>query len=269
MKGKSVIITGAGRGIGKAAALMFAEAGARLTLAARSEAELHNVAAEANRLGGDAIAVATDISDPAAVENLYNNALEKFDRVDILVNNAGMLEPFGMTEETDISRWQQCIMVNLFGYYLCCRAVLPEMRRRGNGRIISVSSGVAVKNIAGLGAYNASKAAVERFCGTLAEEVKNSDIEITLLRPGKVATQMQVDIRATPERKLPAVAKWHQAYQDGELLDPRVPAAAIFWMAGDFGGNRNGETFVVTEQDFQRRVAGDLGITLPGIDVRD
>ena len=259
------IVTGAGRGIGRATALALAQAGAAVVLAARSEDEITGVADEIKHEGGQTLAVPTDVSDAGQVDYLLVLALRAFGRVDILVNNASLFHPAGKVWESSPTAWQEAIAVNVIGPYLCARAVLPHMLERGSGRIINLSSGMAARNVASTSAYSASKAAVERFSGILALEVEGRGIVVVILRPGVVDTSMQAELRQTPRHLLPAVDRWQALHDQGNLRPPAEPAEAILWLSSPFANDCNGQCFNLDDSDFRKRFAADLGRTLlPG-----
>ena len=260
LEGQVAIITGAGRGIGRATALALAKAGAAVVLAARSEAELASVNDEIRQDGnGRALAIPTDVSDMHRVDYLLVLTLRAFGRVDILVNNAAVAHPVGKVWETSPTAWQRLIAINVTGPYLCTRAVLPHMLERGSGRIINVSSGVAAANHPGTSAYNASKAALERFSGTLAAEVASSGIVVTVFRPGFVDTAMQTELRQTPAHIFPRAAEFQARLDQGLLRSPIEPARGILWLASHFAKNANGQLFNMNDDAFQQRIEADLG----------
>ena len=260
LRNQVAIVTGAGRGIGRAAAHSLANAGAAVVVVARSEDEITGVADEIKLNGGQALAIATDVSEAAQVDHLLVLTLRAFGRVDILVNNAAVVEPVGKAWEVSPAAWQQLMQINVIGPYLCARAVLPHMLDRGSGRIINVSSGAAAHNIKGLSAYNASKAALERFSGTLAAEVSGSGVAVTVLRPGVADTPMQTTLRTSPGRRLPQVAAWEALHTNGQLRPPSEPAQAILWLAGPAAQDTNGQIFSIDDEPFRQQLAADLGL---------
>jgi NAD(P)-dependent dehydrogenase (short-subunit alcohol dehydrogenase family) len=260
LKNQTAIITGAGRGIGRATALALAEAGAAVVLVARSADEVNSVADEIkfNGASGQALAIPTDISDPAEVDHLLVLTLRAFGQIDILVNNAAMINPIGKVWETSPLAWQKLIATNLLGPYFCARAVLPHMLERGSGRIINISSAAADINLEGTSAYNASKAALERFSGTLAAEVDGTGVVVTTFRPGTVDTGMQAEMRQTPAQFLPKTELFQSFFDKGQLRSPDEIAQAVLWLASRFSVDTNGQRFDIEDKAFRQRVTSDL-----------
>jgi short-subunit dehydrogenase len=182
--GKTVIITGASSGIGAAAARAFADAGARVVLAARSAARLEAVARE---LRGPTLAVPTDVADRAAVDALVERTVAEFGGVDIVVNNAGvgLAAPVAEIAAADFER---ALAVDLFGPLAMTQAALPHMRRRGRGQLIYISSVVGLRSLPYLGGYAAAKAALDRLTEALRVELRGSGVVVTLVRPGTTRT---------------------------------------------------------------------------------
>lgn len=181
-----VIITGASEGIGAATARVFAAAGARLVLAARSRAPLERLAATLP----EALAVPTDVSDPAQCRALVAAARDHFGRVDLLINNAGV-GLVGPTAELSTADLERVMAVNLFGPLWLMQAVVPQMRAQGRGQIINVSSVLAEQPLPYLGGYAASKAALERLSEALRMELRGAGVTVTVVRPGSTRTDFR------------------------------------------------------------------------------
>jgi 3-oxoacyl-[acyl-carrier protein] reductase len=189
------LITGAGRGIGRAIALAYAHEGATLALAARTLGELEDTAQAVQTLGATACIVRADVSDPTQVDDMVRHTVERFATIDILVNNAGIAGPVGPLQDNDVAAWVRTIQVNLIGTYLCCRAVLPIMCRQRRGKIINLSGAGATTAWRHLSAYGTSKVAVVRLTETLALELEGTNIQVNALGPGSIHTQMWEELR--------------------------------------------------------------------------
>ena len=190
LNGQVAVITGAGRGIGRAIALAYAREGAKLAMAARSESELQEVVSAALEQGAEAIAVPTDVTNPDDTEWLARRAVERFGRIDVLVNNAGISGPIGPLQDNDIADWVSTISVNLTGTFLVCRAVIPAMLAQSGGKIINLSGAGATNAWSNMSAYCSSKAAVVRLTEVLAQELADKGITVNALGPGSVHTSM-------------------------------------------------------------------------------
>lgn len=190
LQGKVAIITGAGRGLGKAISKAFAHEGAWLVLGARTLQEVEATAAALHSAGVVALPVQVDVSDPGQVDKLVASAMREFGQVDILVNNAGVYPPFGPLMTNDPEAWLYTLKVNLYGTFLCCRAVLPHMMERRWGRIINLSGGGATSSLPNFTAYACSKTGVVRLTEILADEVKPYNIQVNSIAPGPLNTRM-------------------------------------------------------------------------------
>lgn len=185
---KTVIVTGASRGIGRALACAFGSAGANVVCCARSAGSLRKTASMVEDRGGGALAVPTDVTDATDVEKMVSSALDEYGRVDILFNNAGSFSSIGAVWESDPGKWWTDVTVNLYGAFLCCRAVLPHMMERNNGIIINMNGG---RPTGGTG-YAAGKAGLMELSRVLVEELKavDSDVIVFTAGPGLVDTEM-------------------------------------------------------------------------------
>lgn len=192
IQGRIAIITGAGRGIGRATALRFAREGARVVLFSRSPAHLDEIAAEIARAGFPVLTIAGDVSSEEDVHALFQQAMQAHGRVDILVNCAGIVasQPF---LEMDVSTWDRVIAVNLRGTFLCCHEAFRIMAAQHSGVIVNLSSLSGIKGVEkfpGLSAYNVSKAGVAGLTEILAVEGKPYNIRVCAVSPGAVDTEM-------------------------------------------------------------------------------
>jgi len=225
-----VIVTGASRGLGAAVARWLAKSGAAVTLVARSEEKLLEVAADVRRLGGSSLVVKADVSDFHACRTAVETTRDHFGRIDALVNNAGIVQPLSPIADTHPDDWRHNIEVNLFGSFYLVRAAIFDLRRH-NGRIVNVSSGAANIALETASAYCAGKAALNHFTRVLAAEEKG--VTALTVRPGVVDTDMQAVLRNENDNAMPSdqVAYYRQLNERGELEPPEIPARAIAWLA--------------------------------------
>jgi len=196
LKGKNAIITGAGKGIGKAIAIALAQEGVNVGLLARTTADLENLAQELSALGVQTAVAAVDVSDRNAVNDAVSLVKATLGPIDILINNAGIAS-FGSFMELDPERWEQIVKVNLFGPYYVTRAVLPEMIERKSGEVINVSSTAGKNGSAAASAYSASKFGLIGLSESLMQEVRKHNIRVTTLLPSTVASDLAYDLKLT------------------------------------------------------------------------
>ena len=195
LKEQVAIVTGAGRGIGRATALALAQEGASVVLAARSVGEIESVAAEIRQRcaagGADRVlAIACDVTSEREVAAMTTDALNAYGRIDVLVNNAGYSKQCPIAD-LSVEELRRALEVNLVGTFLCCQAVLPTMKRLGSGRIINVVSGAGKRGSLRRGAYAAAKFGVIGFSQCLQLEVKADGISVCCVCPGPVDTLMR------------------------------------------------------------------------------
>ena len=184
---KVVVVTGAGRGIGREIALTCAQEGGSVALAARSVEALREVAGQIESAGGEALVVETDVCDHDAVAMLANQVLSRWGRVDVLVNNSGIGGPSAPLWEVRPEDWEETFAVNVTGVYLCCQAVLPSMIERRSGSIVNIGSITGKRPLLNRTPYAASKAALIGLTRTLAVETGPHQIRVNLVSPGFVA----------------------------------------------------------------------------------
>ena len=183
------VVTGAGSGLGKATALAFAAEGAAVVLVGRRKDKIAETAKLIQETGGKSLVISGDVSREADVANIVKETVASLGRIDILVNNAAVVE-IGQTIETSLSDWNEQLAVNLTGPFLLTKACLPIMRKQHYGRIINITSGLAVNGAGGYAAYGASKAGLESLTRTVAEEESNYGILTNLYNPGTVRSEM-------------------------------------------------------------------------------
>ena len=206
LKNKNALITGAGKGIGKAIALALAKEGVNVILIARTQEEIDNVAAKARALRVKAIAITADVTDINSVNKAAEKAIAEFGTIDILINNAG-IAAFGKFLDLEPTDWERIIQVNLMGTYYMTRAVFPNMIERQSGDIINISSTAGLAGNALTSAYSASKFAVLGLTDSLMQEMRKHNVRVTALTPSTVATDMAKDLKLTdgdPEKVMQA-----------------------------------------------------------------
>jgi 3-oxoacyl-[acyl-carrier protein] reductase len=206
LKNKNALITGAGKGIGKAIALALAKEGVNVILVSRTLADVEQLAIETNNLGVKSLALSADVSDINSINNTVEKALAEFTHIDILINNAGTGK-FGNFLELEPEEWENIIKVNLMGTYYTTRAVVANMIERKTGEIINISSTAGLNGNALTSAYSASKFAVLGLTDSLMHEMRKHNIRVTALTPSTVATDLAIDLKLTdgnPEKVMQA-----------------------------------------------------------------
>ena len=199
LKDKIALITGAGRGIGKAVALDYAREGAKLAICARTGSEIEETARAIEAAGAECLALECDVSQEEPVLKLIGDVEKRFGRIDVLINNAGVMTRPAPITELEIKKWDYTIAVNLRGPFLVTKAVLPIMMRQRSGSIINVSSSIGRSAYANFAAYAASKWGLEGLTQTVAAEVGGRNIRVNSVEPGYVATKLTGYSGSNPE----------------------------------------------------------------------
>ena len=248
LENRVALITGAGRGIGRAIALAYAREGARLALAARTAKDLDETARQVEALGGSAFAIPADVTDQGQVEGMVRQTLDRYSSIDILVNNAGIAGPVGPLQDNDVPDWIRTIRVNLVGPFLCCRAVLPAMVSQNRGRIINMS-GIGGQN---LSAYGAAKVALVYLTEVLSEELEGKDIQVNALSPGSIHTSMwEETLEGAKSVGNADLIDWGERVVSGRGASMERATELAVFLASDACGKLSGRLIQAYSDDFE------------------
>ncbi|MCR9113062.1 MAG: SDR family oxidoreductase [Rhodobacteraceae bacterium] len=242
--GKTVLITGASRGIGAAAARVFAQAGANVVLTARSAEALAGLAAE---IGPKALAMPCDVSRYADVAQAVEAAQSTFGTLDVLIGNAGVIEPISHLDAADPEAWGHVIDINLKGVFHGMRAAMPVMTAQGGGTIITISSGAAHNALEGWSHYCASKAGAAMLTMCADKEGRAAGLRVMGLSPGTVATQMQTEIKASGINPVSQL-DW------SDHIAADWPAKALLWMCSADADPFIGQEISLRDESIRKRV---------------
>jgi len=239
LQGRSVIVTGASRGIGRTIAMTYVQAGAQVVPCARNREALQSLAADCQSFPGEVQYQVADVMRAEDRQKLVDTTLQSFGKIDVLVNNAGLLGPRLPIADYPGGVWEQVIDVNLNAVFHLAKLVLEPMKQQNNGRIINITSGAGLHGSARWGAYAVSKFGVEGLTQVLADELKDSGIEVNAVNPGPTATDMRA--AAYPE-------------EDPETLPSPDDIMDIFlFLASEQGTGNNGVRYEA--QEFSLRAA--------------
>ncbi len=252
LKGEVAIITGGSRGIGRALAVEFAREGARVALAARSQAELEETERQVRAAGGQALVVPTDLAKVEDVDAMVAAARKAFGPVDILVNNAGIAGPTALCEDVKPEDWDYTMAVNVKGPFLCCRAVLREMKQRRKGRIINIGSVSSKRPLVQRTPYTTGKMGLIGFTRTLAAEVGEYGITVNIICPGPVSGPRIESVLAnmakaagkTRDEVAHEMFLQHAALR--RFVDAEDVARLAVFLASEAGRNMTGQDINVT-----------------------
>ena len=240
---KVVLITGASRGIGAAAARAFAAAGAKVALVARSAEQIESLAAE---IGANAIAITCDVASYDDVVSAIAQTEDAFGPLDVFIGNAGILDPISHLSEADPDAWGKTVDVNLKGVFNGMRAAMPGMIERGAGTIITISSGAAHGPVEAWSSYCSSKAGAYMLTRCADKEARDKGLRIMGLSPGTVATDMQRDIKASGINPVSQL-EW------SDHIPAEWPAQALVWMCTPDADEFCGADISLREEDIRKR----------------
>ena len=254
------VVTGAGRGIGKATAIALCRDEWRVALISRSKGELESVAEAIGSRGGEATCHVGDVSDLGAVRGMWAGVCEKWGTPDCLVNNAAVVEPVGAAFETDPLAWARSMEINLTGAFFCAHTALKAMVEQRRGSLLNIVSGMGMRVFPHFSAYSVSKAGLIHLTRVLAEEVRPNGVTVNALDPGLVDTDMQRDLRRLSARAVGEEMRGRlRDFQEKGLLKPpdRIGAWVAAFLGGK-GGQITGEVGTMAEYEERH------GIPIPG-----
>ncbi|MEU0649671.1 SDR family NAD(P)-dependent oxidoreductase [Streptomyces umbrinus] len=245
------IVTGGGRGIGRATALALADAGHAVAVLARSRPQIDETVQLIQRAGGTALAIPVDVADPASVTEAVRVSEQSLGRCDVLVNIAAVNGPIALTGDIEPTAWDELFRINLTGTFLMCQAVLPAMIEAGHGRILNTISGLASRVQPGLAAYSASKAAVAHFSAVLAAEYAEQGISAFAVNPGIVKTALLNELIGLPNADAAqnhVTSRMHSDTVRDMMLQPEESAALYRRIAAGELDDRNGQVVSVYDE---------------------
>jgi NAD(P)-dependent dehydrogenase (short-subunit alcohol dehydrogenase family) len=252
LEGKVAVVSGASRGIGRAIALRFAQAGAKVVVSSRKLEGVQAVADEIEASGGEALALRAHVGRMDDVAALVTQTVETFGRVDVMVNNAGTNPHFGPLLTADEGQMDKTLDVNLIGVFRGCKAVAPLMEEQGGGKIINIASVAGLRPGSGMGIYSISKAGVIMLTQVLAVELGPANIQVNAIAPGVIKTRFSQVLWQTPEFAEPTL----RSLPAGRFGEPEDVAGLALYLASPASDYVTGAVFVV---DGGQSVAATVG----------
>lgn len=270
---RRVVITGAGRGIGRSIAAAFAASGDHVFLVSRSQNELEQLASEIESDGGKASVVQADVGSSTDVERLFDVVSSSVGSVDVLVNSAGVLGAVGFGWEVDSEAWWDSIKINLLGTYLCCSAAMKLMTAQGSGSVINLSGGGATSPMERFSGYGVSKAGVVRLTETLAMEASSYGVRVNAIAPGMVDTGMHDGVLDAGDKSGGQAAKVNLMRAESCGVSPTEAADLAFWLASQDSEPLTGKLISAVHDQWRewdesevRKLAEDSMLTLRRLD---
>ncbi len=240
LKAKTVVVTGGARGLGREFALAFAREGSNVVVCDIDDCSA--VVQEIEELGSKVLGLRVDVTSESDTEVMARSAKERFGSIDVLVNNAGVYG--GLTAkfftEIDVAEWDRVMAVHAKGMFLCCRAVYPQMKEQGGGRIINMSSAIVWNAFPGIDQYTSAKGAVIGLTRSLARSLGPSNINVNSVAPGMIMTQASLDIfgESGKQAVIPATCLKRQQ-------EPDSPVGAVLFFASGLSADITGQTLLV------------------------
>jgi len=247
LKGKVAIVTGGGRGIGKAVAQGLAGAGARVAITSRKRNDLEATAAEIRALGGEAFPVQAHLGKMEEINRMVSTVMDRFGKIDILVNNAGTSPAMGTVLDSDERLWETIINLNLKGLYFTSQAVARIMKKQGHGKIINIASIDGFKPEPGVSVYSVSKAGVRMVTRAFALELAPFNIQVNTIAPGPISTKMLDShwFHLPPEEAKKQKEAMAKMMPMGRIGEPEEIAGAAIYLASDASSFTTGAEIVI------------------------
>jgi len=247
LKGKTAIVTGGSRGIGKAIALGFAKAGAKVAVTSRKLNDLEANAKEIKMFGGEAFPVQAHLGKMEEINRMVNTVMDKFGRIDILVNNAGTSPAMGTVLDSDERIWETIINLNLKGVYFTSQAVAKIMKKQGGGKIINIASIDGFKPEPGVSVYSISKAGVRMITRAFALELAPFNIQVNTIAPGPISTKLLDShwFNLPPEEAKKEKEAMAKMTPIGRIGEPDEIAGAAIYLASDASNYTTGAEIVI------------------------
>jgi NAD(P)-dependent dehydrogenase (short-subunit alcohol dehydrogenase family) len=260
LKGKFAVVTGGGRGIGKAVAQGFAKAGAKVAITSRKINDLEAAAAEIKAFGGEAFPLQAHLAKTEEINRMVDTVMAKFGRIDILVNNAGASPAMGSVLDSDERLWETIINLNLRGLYFTSQAVARVMKKQGGGRIINIASIDGFKPEPGVSIYSISKAGVRMVTQAFAAELAPFNIRVNTIAPGPISTKMLDShwFNLPPEEAKKGKEALGKLTPMGRVGEPDEIAGAAIYLASDASSYTTGTEIVIDGGMLQ-------GFGMPGV----